>query len=85
MSAIFFISSSLNFLIKILTFSLISLIFGSQLKQVNFFNLNFRCIKKKEFKKLESNNPRNQDEKTVGFIMNICHKNLEHQIKLVYK
>ena len=41
LSAIFFISSSLNFLIKILTFSLISLIFGSQLKQVNFFQLKF--------------------------------------------
>ena len=41
LSAIFFISSSINFLFKILIFSLISLIFGSQLKQVDFFKLKF--------------------------------------------
>ena len=41
LSAIFFISSSINFLFKILIFSLISLIFGSQLKQADFFKLKF--------------------------------------------
>ena len=35
-SLTFFVSSFINFFLKILIFSLISLIFGSQLKQVNF-------------------------------------------------
>ena len=37
--------------------------------------------KKKEFKKLESKYSKYQDEGTVGFLMNACHKNLEYQIK----
>ena len=37
--------------------------------------------KKREFKKLESKYSKYQDEGTVGFLMNICHKNLEYQIK----
>ena len=40
---------------------------------------------KKKFKKLESKYSKYQDEGTVGFLMNLCHKNLENSYRLLEK